>query len=61
MDKLRFKGNWNQVKGKLKQRYSELSDDDLNYNEGQEEEMLGHLQEKLGKSKDEVRSIIQKI
>jgi uncharacterized protein YjbJ (UPF0337 family) len=61
MDKLKFKGSWNQIKGKLKQRYSELSDDDLKYVEGKEEEFFGRLQKKLGKSKDEIRKLIKKI
>jgi len=60
MDKLRFKGTWNEVKGKLKQKYAELTDDDLQYIEGKEDQLLGRLQKKLGKSKDEVRQIINK-
>ena len=58
MDDLRIKGNWNQIKGKLKQKYAELTDDDLQYSEGKEDELLGRLQEKTGKSKDEVRRMI---
>ncbi len=54
MDKLEIKGSWNSVKGKLKQKYGELSDDDLTYVEGQEEEMLGKLQKKTGKTRDEL-------
>jgi uncharacterized protein YjbJ (UPF0337 family) len=60
MDKLRFKGSWNEVKGKLKQKYAELTDDDLQYTEGKEDQLLGRLQKKLGKSKDEVRKMINK-
>jgi uncharacterized protein YjbJ (UPF0337 family) len=52
MDNLRIKGNWNQIKGKLKQSYGNLTDDDLTYIEGKEDELLGRLQEKTGKSKD---------
>ncbi len=55
MDDLRIKGNWNQIKGKLKQQYADLTDDDLTYAEGKEDELLGRLQEKTGKSKDELR------
>lgn len=58
MDNLRIKGNWNQIKGKLKQQYAELTDDDLTYVEGKEDELLGRLQEKTGKSKDELRKQI---
>lgn len=58
MDDLRIKGRWNEVKGKLKQDYGDLTDEDLTYAEGKEEELLGRLQRKTGKSKDELRSQI---
>ncbi len=58
MNDLKIKGGWNEAKGKLKQKYGELTDDDLTYNEGQEDQLVGRLQKKLGKSKDEVRKII---
>jgi uncharacterized protein YjbJ (UPF0337 family) len=61
MDKLRIKGNWNQIKGKLKQSYANLTDDDLTYVEGKEDELLGRLQEKTGKSKDEIKNEINKL
>lgn len=54
MDKLEIKGNWNELKGKLKQKYGNLTDDDLSYAEGKEEELLGKLQKKVGKSRQEV-------
>jgi uncharacterized protein YjbJ (UPF0337 family) len=60
MDKLRFKGSWNEIKGKLKQQYGNLTDDDLVFADGKEDELLGRLQKKLGKSKDEVRQMIKK-
>jgi uncharacterized protein YjbJ (UPF0337 family) len=53
-----IKGNWNELKGKLKQNYGNLTDDDLIFTEGKEDEMLGRLQVKLGKSKDDVRRLI---
>lgn len=58
MDNLRIKGRWNEIKGKLKQAYGDLSDDDLTYVEGKEDELLGRLQKKTGKSKDELRKQI---
>jgi uncharacterized protein YjbJ (UPF0337 family) len=58
MDNLRIKGNWNQIKGKLKQSYGNLTDDDLTYVEGKEDELLGRLQEKTGKSKDQLKKEI---
>ncbi len=57
----KLKGNWNVVKGKLKQQYGELSDDDLKYSEGKEDELLGRIQKKTGKSKDEVKKFIDNI
>lgn len=61
MNELKFEGSWNRVKGKLKEQYGELTDDDLQYTEGKEDQLLGRLQQKLGKSKDEVRQIISEI
>ena len=59
MDKLEVKGTWNEMKGRLKQKYGELTDDDLTYSEGQEDEMYGRLQQKLGKTKDEIKREIR--
>ncbi|HEY3175278.1 MAG TPA: CsbD family protein [Candidatus Polarisedimenticolia bacterium] len=61
MNSLKFKGEWNEVKGKLKQKYGLLTDDDLVYSEGKADELLGRLQQKLGKAKDEIRKIISEI
>jgi uncharacterized protein YjbJ (UPF0337 family) len=55
MTKLQFKGGWNEVKGKLKQKYGQLTDDDLSFAEGKDEELLGRLQQKLGKTKEDLR------
>jgi uncharacterized protein YjbJ (UPF0337 family) len=49
-----IKGNWNELKGKLKQKYADLTDDDLMYAEGKEDELYGRLQQKLGKTKEEI-------
>lgn len=54
MDNLQLKGNWNVLKGKLKQTYANLTDDDLKYEEGMEDELLGRLQRKTGKTRDEL-------
>jgi uncharacterized protein YjbJ (UPF0337 family) len=59
MNKLQFKGSWNELKGKLKQKYAQLTDDDLTYAEGKDEELVGRLQKKLGKSAEEVRRILE--
>jgi uncharacterized protein YjbJ (UPF0337 family) len=55
------KGNWNEIAGKLKQQYANLTDDDLLFKAGKEEELLGRLQQKLGKTKEELRKLIAKI
>lgn len=53
-----IKGTWNEVKGKLKQRFSILTDSDLLFAEGKQEEMFGRLQVKLGRTKAEIQKII---
>lgn len=52
-----IKGNWNEFKGKLKQKFAELTDDDLLYEEGKEDEMWGKIQKKLGKTEKEIKSL----
>ena len=61
MNKLQFKGDWNEVKGKLKQKYGQLTDNDLTFAEGKDEELLGRLQQRLGKSKEELRKEIESL
>jgi len=58
MNKLQFKGEWHELKGKLRQKFAELTDNDLDYAEGQEEELLGYLQKKLGKSQEGIAKLI---
>ncbi|MCB0702352.1 MAG: CsbD family protein [Ignavibacteriae bacterium] len=58
MDNLEIKGNWNEIKGKLKQDFAELTDNDLTYAEGKEDELLGKIQQKLGKTKEEIKQKI---
>lgn len=54
-----IKGSWDEFKGKLKQKYAELTDDDLKYEEGKDDEMWGRLEQKLGKAKKEIMSLFQ--
>ena len=54
MDKLELKGKWNALKGKVKQAYADLTDDDLKYEEGQDDELYGRLQQKTGKTREQV-------
>ena len=56
-----LKGNWNETKGKLKQQFAMLTDDDLLLVEGKQDEMLGRLQTKLGKTKEEVQEMFSKL
>jgi len=58
MNKTEITGNWNEQKGKLKQQFAQLTDNDLMFEEGQKDEMLGKLQIKLGKTKDEFDKIM---
>ena len=57
--KMQLKGSWNEIKGKLKQKYGQLTDQDLMFAEGKQDELLGRLQKRLGRTKDELRSEIE--
>ena len=57
--KLQLKGSWNEVKGKLKQKYAQLTDDDLMFVEGKEDELLGRLEKRVGRTRDELRAEIE--
>ena len=61
MNKLSMKGNWKEIAGKLKQQFANLTDDDLLFQEGKEEELSGRLQQKLGKTKEEIGKLIAKL
>jgi uncharacterized protein YjbJ (UPF0337 family) len=58
MNTTELKGNWDEQKGKLKQKFATLTDDDLLFAEGKKDEMMGKLQIKLGKSKEELHKVI---
>ncbi len=58
MNTTEIKGNWNEQKGKLKQKFATLTDDDLMFEEGKKDEMFGRLQIKLGKTKEELHDLI---
>jgi uncharacterized protein YjbJ (UPF0337 family) len=57
--KLEIKGIWNEIKGKLKQKYGQLTDDDLAFSEGKDEELLGRLQKRLCQTKEAIRHTIE--
>ncbi len=56
-----LKGNWNETKGKLKQKYAMLTDNDLLLIEGKQDELMGRLQSKMGKTKEELHKIISEL
>jgi uncharacterized protein YjbJ (UPF0337 family) len=55
MNKLSFRGNWNEIKGKLKQKYGNLTDGDLTFIQGKEDELLGRLQQRTGQTREQLR------
>lgn len=57
----KMKGNWKQIKGGLKQKYGDLTDDDLTYEEGKEDEFLGKLQKKTGETKENIKKWIDNL
>jgi len=61
MNKTEVKGNWNEQKGKLKQKFAVLTDNDLMYEEGKKDEMMGKLQIKLGKTKEELETVFSSL
>ena len=59
MNKLEMKGDWNVIKGKLKQRFANLTDNDLQYAQGMEDELVGRIQKRTGETREEVERILQ--
>jgi uncharacterized protein YjbJ (UPF0337 family) len=59
MNKLEIKGNWHIAKGRLKQQWGELTDDDLDHAEGKEEELLGRIQRRTGQTREAVEKVIK--
>ena len=61
MTDLELSGQWSQLKGKLKQQYAMLTDDDLLFTEGKNDELMGRISARIGKTKDQVRELIAKL
>jgi uncharacterized protein YjbJ (UPF0337 family) len=59
MNKLEMKGNWNVAKGKLKQKWGKLTDDDLRYMEGAEDELIGRIQKRTGEQREAVEKAVK--
>ncbi|MGA2248096.1 MAG: CsbD family protein [Verrucomicrobiota bacterium] len=58
MNTLQAKGNWNIAKGKLKQKFAQLTDDDLQYVEGKEDELVGRIQKRTGQTKEAIEKAV---
>jgi uncharacterized protein YjbJ (UPF0337 family) len=61
MVKIKIKGDWNVLKGKLKQKFANLTDDDLMFIKGKEEELIGRIQQKIGRTKEEIHDLFAKL
>jgi uncharacterized protein YjbJ (UPF0337 family) len=59
MNTLPTSASWKEIKAKLKQRYPDLTDEDLTFSDGKEEALLARLQKRLGKSSEELRQMIR--
>jgi uncharacterized protein YjbJ (UPF0337 family) len=59
MNKLTMKGDWNMVKGKLKKKYAQLTDDDLRYEEGKDDEFIGRIQKRTGEAKEAIEHALK--
>lgn len=59
MNKVELKGHWHEIKGKLKQQWGELTDDDLIYTEGQEEQLIGRIQQRTGRRREEIQKTLE--
>lgn len=58
---MKLTGNWNEVKGKIKQKYADLTEDDLLYEDGKDGELLGKIQKKTGQTKEQLKTWIEKL
>ena len=58
MNTLQMKGNWNIAKGKLKQKFGNLTDDDLRYDEGKQDELIGRIQKRTGQTKEAIEKAV---
>ena len=61
MTELKLKGRWNEIKGSVKQKWAQLTDDDLLFEEGKEEEIIGRIQSLTGDSKESIRDFIARL
>lgn len=58
MSTLHIKGNWNLIKGMLKQKWAKLTDDDLRFIDGKEDELIGRIQKRTGETREEIEKVV---
>jgi uncharacterized protein YjbJ (UPF0337 family) len=58
MTKLEIKGDWNITKGRLKQKWAQLTDDDLQFGEGRQEELIGRIQKRTGETREAIEQAV---
>jgi len=58
MNTLQLKGNWNITKGKLKEKWAMLTDDDLEYIDGKHDELYGRIQKRTGQTLAQIQQVI---
>ena len=61
MNSLEHKGDWNIAKGKLKQKWAHLTDDDLHYAEGKRDELKGRIQKRTGETLETIEKALQEV
>jgi uncharacterized protein YjbJ (UPF0337 family) len=61
MNKLEMRGNWNIAKGKLKQKWANLTDDDLKFEEGHQDELIGRIQRRTGQTREQVEKAVDEV
>jgi uncharacterized protein YjbJ (UPF0337 family) len=61
MEKSEVRGRYNELKGKLKQKYADLTDDDLLYEEGKDDEFFGRIEKKIGKTKEQLKDLYKDV
>lgn len=61
MNTVTLKGDWNVAKGKLKQKYGQLTDNDLAYEKGREDELIGRIQKRVGQTREEIQRVVNEI
>ncbi len=59
MESNQLKGSWAIVKGKIKEKWAELTDDDINEIDGKKDQLIGKIQQKYGQTKEQVQQMVE--